>query len=296
MIAWLQSFLSGAGATAIMGAVTRLGEELVLVGLLVFLYFSYNKEFGKYFGINILVGNVLNPLVKNIFLRARPYMVSDRIECLWPVDGGADPMDIAAQGYSFPSGHSMNSLIAYGSVARYLKRRWAWIAAAALTLLVGLSRVTLGVHFPTDVAVGWLLGAAVLLLIPLLRQKIGNDKVFFLLLLLLGLPGMFYCRSNDYFSVYGLMLGVLSGFLFEERRVKFEDTRSPLFRALRPIGGLAVFLGLNTLLKLPFSADFLEAGELGACLVRTARYALVSFVTVGLYPILFRPIERRSGK
>ena len=44
LMRWFQSFLNGAGAVAVMGAVTRLGEELVLVALLAFLYFSYNKE------------------------------------------------------------------------------------------------------------------------------------------------------------------------------------------------------------------------------------------------------------
>ena len=296
LIRWLQSFLNGAGAVAVMGAVTRLGEELVLVALLAFFYFSYNKEHGKYLGINVLVGIVLNPLVKNVFLRPRPYMVDSGVKCLQPVDGSADPMDIAAQGYSFPSGHSMNALIAYGSAARCLKRRWAWITAAALAFLIGLSRVGLGVHFPTDVLAGWALGAAVLFLVPLLRQTLHNDKLLFPILLLLGLPGMFYCSSTDYFSGYGMMLGGFAGFLFEDRFVKFENTRSPLFRTLRLIGGLAVFLGLNTLLKLPFSGEFLSSGTLGALLVRTGRYTLVSFGVVGAYPLLFRPVEKRFGK
>lgn len=296
LIAWLQSFLSGAGAVAVLGTVTLLGEELVMVALLGFFYFSYNKQFGKYIGTNLLVGIVLNPLVKNIFLRLRPYMVSDRAACLKAVDGGADVNDVAAQGYSFPSGHSMNSAIAYGSAARCLKRRWAWITAAALILLVGLSRVALGVHFPTDVAAGWLLGAAVALLIPLAQKKIGNDKLFYLILVLLGLPGMFYCTSNDYFSGYGLLLGALAAFLFEERWVKFENAPSLLFRILRLAGCILLFLGLNTLLKLPFSSEFLNSGEVGSMLLRAARYALVAFITVGVYPLIFRPVEKRFVK
>ena len=57
---------------------------------------------------------------------------------------------------------------------------------------------------------------------------------------------------------------------------------------LRVLGGVAVFFGLNTLLKLPFSKEFLESGTLAAYLVRTLRYAVVIFVDMGVYPLVFR--------
>jgi undecaprenyl-diphosphatase len=71
-------------------------------------------------------------------------------------------------GYSFPSGHTLNSTVTYGLLAvvawrSHLPvsvRRIAVIAGVAIPCLVGLSRVALGVHFPSDVLAGWLAGVA----------------------------------------------------------------------------------------------------------------------------------------
>ena len=54
------------------------------------------------------------------------------------------------------------------------------------------------------------------------------------------------------------------------------------------MGGVAVFFGLNTLLKMPFSQDFLNSAEMASLLVRTVRYTLVVFAVLGVYPMLFK--------
>jgi membrane-associated phospholipid phosphatase len=81
------------------------------------------------------------------------------------------PLEIEP-GYSFPSGHSALSMVAYGifallvvhsSLARPVKCVVITLLGA-LVLLVGLSRVYLGVHYPSDVLGGWLSGAAIVLL------------------------------------------------------------------------------------------------------------------------------------
>lgn len=78
---------------------------------------------------------------------------------------------IEETGYSFPSAHAMLSLVALGFVAywlwKILDKRWLKITISVLVgfivLIVGFSRVYLGVHFITDVLAGWLLGGAVLI-------------------------------------------------------------------------------------------------------------------------------------
>ena len=94
--------------------------------------------------------------------------------------------------------------------------------------------------------------------------------------------------SADYFTCLGLLLGFMAAVPVEERFVRVENTRNPLRCLLRVVGGAAVFFALNTLLKLPFSKEFLEGGSRGALLVRCARYAIVSFVDFTVYPMLFR--------
>jgi undecaprenyl-diphosphatase len=75
---------------------------------------------------------------------------------------------ISAEGYSFPSGHTLNSTVTYGLIAvvawrTLLTRQLRRIASAigvVVPILVGLSRIALGVHYPSDVLAGWLGGTA----------------------------------------------------------------------------------------------------------------------------------------
>ncbi|MGW3620909.1 phosphatase PAP2 family protein [Micromonospora arida] len=102
----------------------------------------------------MVVGGLIGPLLKLLVGRDRPELL--------------DPVARAA-GYSFPSGHALNATLAAGVLLLvllpYARRRAAraalWVAAVLLTVVTGLSRVTLGVHFTSDVVGGWLLGVAV---------------------------------------------------------------------------------------------------------------------------------------
>ncbi|GGR35202.1 phosphatase PAP2 family protein [Deinococcus ruber] len=114
-------------------------------------YLLYRRSFiaSRFFVVAVLGAALLNGIMKLTFHRARPE--------LWP-------RLLPETGASFPSGHSMYSaafvtaLILLAWPTRY---RWVSLGlGAAFTLLVGWSRVDLGVHFPTDVLAGWLSGAA----------------------------------------------------------------------------------------------------------------------------------------
>ncbi|MBO5270327.1 MAG: hypothetical protein J6B77_06050, partial [Clostridia bacterium] len=91
---WLQSLLGDVGGS-IAGLVTMLGEELVYIAILGFLYWGIDKAYGVYVGENLMLALLLNPMVKNIFLRRRPYFDHGAIRCLRPVDADADIYDIA---------------------------------------------------------------------------------------------------------------------------------------------------------------------------------------------------------
>ncbi len=208
LMEWLQSHL-GAGVISFISLLSMFGEELLLVAIMGFFYWSWDKKIGKYIGVNMLMVSVWNPMIKNVFLRLRPYFVSDRIDLLRKIDTKADIYDVAAQGYSFPSGHSASAAAVYGSVAQKTKRKLFTVLAFVLPLLVGFSRVVVGAHFPTDVFVGWALGVLVILLVPWLREKIRNRLLFYAVLLLTTLPGFFYCESSDYFTSFGMLLGFM---------------------------------------------------------------------------------------
>lgn len=295
LMVWLQQALGSAGA-AIMSVITLFGEEMIMVAVLGYLYWCFDKEFGKFIGINLVTGLVLNPMLKNIALRRRPYMDWAQIKCLKPVHADADIMDIAAQGYSFPSGHSMNAAIVYGSFPRYKKGvMWLRVIGIALPALVGISRFCLGVHYPTDVLVGWACGAVVVFLVPVLARKVKRG-VLCTVIFVVSLAGIFYCRTSDYYTSLGIMAGFFLSLPFEERFVKFENTTVWWKVIVRLMGGVAVYFGVNTLLKLPFSDAFLDSATMAAFLVRAVRYTVVTFAAIGVYPMVFRLIDGKAGK
>lgn len=292
LILWLQARMGSFG-TALASFLSAFGEELACVAILGFLYWCYDKRFGRFVGLNLLVGVVLNPMIKNICLRRRPYFDTPEIKCLKPVKKDADIYNIAAQEFSFPSGHSTNAVTVYGSAAEYKrKNKILAVIGVVLPLLIGVSRFCLGVHYPTDVICGWLLGLVVIVFVPWLQKKLKNDRLLYGILLLMGLPGFFYCKSLDFYSGYGMLLGFVLAVEFEQKYVKFKNTRSVLRSVLRVVGGVAVFFGLNTLTKMPFSADFLNSGEMSALLIRTVRYTLVVFAVLGAYPMVFKYADK----
>jgi undecaprenyl-diphosphatase len=156
--------------TAVMELVTWLGSAWVLVpvGALVVAGFwrSGHRREALAFVVIMLGAVLLQFLLKLAFHRVRPL----------PFFGPA------LHTYGFPSGHALNSLCFYGALAALLAsplRRW-WqrvglaVAAAILVLLIGVSRVYLGVHYPTDVVGGYLAGVVWLSTVGLAFREIPH--------------------------------------------------------------------------------------------------------------------------
>lgn len=137
--------------------ITHTGDRdtVITLGVILLLIKSLRKKYGVKFVIAALSSTALYQVMKYIFQRPRPDVALRLIE---------------ESGYSFPSGHSMNCLVSYGILIYLLlkyceNRKLAKILSVGLGLiiiLIGLSRVYVGVHFPTDVIGGWSLGIAVL--------------------------------------------------------------------------------------------------------------------------------------
>jgi len=294
LMVWLQGF-SGSFLTAAASAVTYLGNELLLVALIGFFYWCYDKEAGRFIGINVLCGLVLGPLVKNIALRRRPYMDVPGVRCLCPVSTEGDIYDVAVQGFSFPSMHASNTMMAYTSVAMCLKKRVFRHLAASVILLVGVSRVYLGVHFPTDVLAGWALGALVTAAVSCAQRKGAGPLPLLAVFGIIALPGWFFCKSTDFYTTYGLLCGALFGFAIEEKYVRFAVPAGIWRKLLRLAGGLALFLVLEKGLKLPFPRALLEGTSFLSFFIRCMRYFISSLGVIGFYPMLFKKEKEQIG-
>jgi len=292
---WIQSGLGPVGEK-LAYYVSAFGEEIIIIIILGFLYWCYDKKIAIKFGYSMLFANLCFPILKNIALRRRPYMDHAAIKCLKPVDPEVDVMDIYAQGYSFPSGHSCNAACTYGSLARFFSAKAFKIIALVIPFCVGFSRVALGNHYPTDVLAGWAIGYLGAFLLPVFTSKIKNRNRAYLIVFLACACGSFFCRSNDYFTGLGMMAGFFLTVVFEEKYVNFRPTRKPLECVLRILGGGALYFILNTLMKLPFSEEFLESATPAQFAFRFIRYTIIIFLDLGVYPMLFNLIDKKMQK
>lgn len=114
-------------------------------------------------------GAIVSTLLKLFFARPRPELVAHLVS----VDSA-----------SFPSGHAMNSAITFLTIGALLARAekdravriYLMSAAIGLTLIIGCSRVYLGVHWPSDVIAGWTVGAAWAMLCSLVARTLQRRR------------------------------------------------------------------------------------------------------------------------
>ena len=295
LMEWLQSHIGSFG-TSVMSFFSAFGEETILIAFTCILYFIVDKEAAKFAARRFMLAGCLYAGIKNIVCRLRPYMAHGNVKCLKPVDKNADLFDIKAQGYSFPSGHSSGSASIFLGSSVYLKKTLMTVISVIIVLLVGISRFCLGVHYPTDVLAGWAIGIGSIFLFSLLEKLIKDRRIIYLIFIVLFMPGFFFCTTNDFYTNYGLMIGLFAADLFEERFVRFEKPANIWLGLLRIAGAIALYFGLNMLLKLPFSSEFQHSDTLAAHIVRAVRYSIVLFIPMGLYPMCFKLFRKKEAQ
>ena len=295
LIEWAQRAFGSFGAAA--GKVfSFFGGETGILLVVLIVAFCWKKDVGMRLALIIASVNAFLPMIKTAVLRPRPYMEHpDRVKPLALVETSAAADDVAAQGYSFPSMHAASASALYGSLALKIRKAWAWIASIAITLLIGVSRVMVGMHYPTDVLTGWAIGLACVGLYALLEKLVKQMWLRPVILVILALPGVFFVRTQDYYTALGLLIGAAAALPFENRFVRYQDTTNLWARVIRPLGAFGIYFALNTLLKLPFGKEFLSRAELLPLLIRAARYAVIVFVIFALYPKLFPLFEKIGG-
>lgn len=136
-------------------------------------------------------------LIKSIILRRRPYFNHPEIKCIERAVPSYPVNDVVGQGYSCPSGHATLISSLFGSLIVYLRNKWITVLSIIIILLIGVSRLYLGVHYPTDVLASYVLGFASIAFIYILHQKINKNWIIYLILLLISCTGIFFANTPD---------------------------------------------------------------------------------------------------
>jgi len=151
-------------------AFTMLGET-AFYAIIFLIFWCVDEKKGFKIGLFVLISNGINSAIKVNLRVPRPYETDPSVGIMH------------VKGYSTPSGHAQNSsvfwpLLMSGSSGKKSPPRGIRIAIAVLMpLCIGLSRVYLGVHYPTDVMLGWLIGACIASLAIFILPAAANALV-----------------------------------------------------------------------------------------------------------------------
>lgn len=244
--------------------VSSLSSDYLLIVLLALYYWLVNPRGGRQLGLTFALSYLLNTVLKLSLNEPRPFF-SD--------PGLASPAAKAtALGPGLPSGHAQLSATLWFGAAWQLGRRWFWWLAGALVFLIGLSRLVLGVHFPSDVLVGWLLGAAAVAGLLRLRYPTAGPSWW-------AIPALAVAAAV-FLPAYASGLGLLAGFWLT--RSVFGAPRSwPARLGVALVGLVLVFATFLVFRLIPH--DLRETG-----MVTALRYALTVLMATEWVPRLLR--------
>lgn len=293
-------------------AVSVLGDEVFFLLLIPFLFWCVSPRASIRVGLVLLLGTAINSFFKLALAGPRPYWYSAEVRAF-----------TAESSFGLPSAHAQNTAGVWGALASLIARPWAWGVALLLAFLVGISRMALGVHFPTDVLVGWLLG--MLTLAAYLRwsdalwrwlqgfsleAQVGLSFAFSLLLVIFAaLPSLLGSHelptawvqqaalaqpdatihpwsTENAVTVGGTWFGFTAGLLLLMQQGGFQASGPWGQRAARFALGIVVVV----LLWAGLGAIFPRDESLVAAGLRYLRYTLISFWIAFGAPLLFRRI------
>lgn len=279
--------------------VTKLGEETVFLVLGMILLWCVSKKYGYRFLAMFMIGTFLHLLLKALFAVPRPWELDPTF---LPVEKAVE----AADGYSFPSGHTLTACLSLFGAAICMKKKWAYAVAAVLTLLVAFSRMYLGVHTILDVGVGLILGVLILIAFGLIFKGREDDNKLMTIVLIVSVLLccallVFILARNDTdgnaqeglkstYTLVGAALGMLLGKIFDDLFVHFDTECVWWKQCLKVVLGLAIVLAVRIGLKKLFGGD--HEPQVFSCI----RYFAIALVGVGIYPVLFRFLFKPSRK
>jgi hypothetical protein len=261
--------------TALFRAFSFLGDPTFFLLFIPFGYWLWRTELFARVGLALLFSTLVNLTLKEIFQVSRPGI----------------PQLVESDGWAFPSGHAQIAATIWLLLALELSRRWLWSAAGVLIAGVAASRVYLGVHYPSDVAAGIVVGSLVAVAVWHLGRRppawwtelaAGWRALSGAVLVVAWIVILRHTVDDTLWQASGALLGFWIGTICQRRTVDFAVPRS-WRRAMA-----ACFLGLGAVfgLRIGLKAGFADLG-LVEPIADLTRYVVIALWLTWFAPWLF---------
>ena len=281
---------------AFMSFITLFGEETLFIVLALVFFWCVDKKRGYYLLFTCFTGTICIQFLKMAFRIPRPWVLDPNFTI---VESARE----AATGYSFPSGHTQCAAGLWGGIARSAKKRAMQIGGTALVLLVGLSRMYLGVHTPLDVGVS--LGIALVVIFALYYVVYlgfdNNPKRIYIacgILLAAAIANLLFVTLYQFpadvdpanlasgqknaWQMLALAIGLCIIYPLDRHCIKFETKAVWWAQILKLAIGVGLVLAVRVGLKTPLNALF------GVNVGAAVRYFLIVVVAGILWPLTFK--------
>ncbi len=234
-------------------------EVPVIVLFSALMYWCINKRFGQRLLFSLAGNFVVNTGIKEYVRSPRPIGTK-----------GLESLRVStATGYSFPSGHTQTATTFWTSIMILFKKAWIYILGIVMILAVGISRLYLAVHWPIDVAFGWIFGILFSIVFIKIFDYADENKQYWILLLTLAIFAVigYFLKSESYIEYFGILTGFVLGYIVED-----------------------IFINFSTEEKSKGRINFSKNKKNGNTLIRNIKRFLIGIISLGIVYVVLKLI------
>ena len=281
ILKWLEG-LRTSFLNVLFESITVLGEETLIILLVVALWFAVDKKLAQQVFFVTATSLSVNGIIKNFAQVPRPF--TKGISCV-RVD--------TATGYSFPSGHTQGFATWSSFFAIKVKKIWLSVLVGVLITLVAVSRLYLGAHYPSDVIVAVVLGVSLSAFGNYLFVKVKDTKKLYLGTFLIMTPFIAYFLYvadplfADLFKTFGMIGGMVVVSFLDEKTEPLSYEVAWWKKVIRIVLGVVIAVALKEVIK---RMNVFEVMPI-SLFIDAIRYFVVVMAVGVLCPLLFKKIK-----